>query len=412
MKSILVTVMWPCWEWIAKPGLRYLFCSYAASLSTQHSVARRRILESEWYRGNWPHVVLTSDQNQKTEYENDERGLMVSTSVGGTATGKGGSRVIVDDPINPEEAYSEAKRKAAHDYVDKTLPSRLDDKKRDAMIFVMQRIHDDDTTGHVLARDVAGEWTNICMPAECKERTELIYPRSGKVRVREAGDILWPERDGPKELASLKTAMGTRDYEAQYNQEPAPPEGAMFNPGWWKYYREVPAGLDEVIQSWDMTFKDKKHSDFVVGQVWGRKGANKYLLDQVRDRMDFPTTKRAFLNLSAKWPEAHLKLVEDTANGPAIIASLKTTVAGIVAEPVKGSKAARAAAVTPTVEAGNVFLPDPEYLPDAASWVGDFVHEHSRFTGEGDAHDDQVDACSQALKRWIKPKRTWTGGGV
>src|SRR5665648_660832 len=118
------------------------------------------------------------------------------------------------------------------------------------MIFVMQRIHDDDTTGHVLERDTAHEWTHLCIPAECKERTTITYPRSPTVKVREVGDVLWPEREGPAELASLKTAMGTRDFEAQYNQEPAPPEGAMFKSEWWRYYREAPAQFDEVIQSW------------------------------------------------------------------------------------------------------------------------------------------------------------------
>ena len=402
MKSLAVTVMWPCWEWIAKPALRYLFCSYAASLSTQHSVARRRILESEWYRANWPHIVLTSDQNQKTAYENSRRGLMVSTSVGGVATGLGGSRVVVDDPVNPEEAYSDAKRKTANDYVDKTLPSRLDDKKRDAMIFVMQRIHDDDTTGHVLEKDAVHEWTHLCIPAECKERTVITYPRSGRVQVREVGDVLWPEREGPAELASLKTAMGTRDFEAQYNQEPAPPEGAMFQSEWWRFYKEAPAQFDEVIQSWDMAFKDLKSSDYVVGQVWGRVGSEKWLLDQVRERMDMPTTLEAFRMLTVRWPQAKLKLIEDAANGPAIIATLKREIPGIVGEPVKGGKPARAAAVTPTIEAGNVFLPDASRAP----WIGDFVFECSRFPSG--MHDDQVDAMTQALKRLNKPQK-WGG---
>lgn len=402
-KSLTITVMWPAWEWIARPELRYLFCSYAASLSTQHSVARRRIIESPWYRGNWPHIVLTSDQNQKTEYENSHRGLMVSTSVGGTATGKGGNRVVVDDPINPEEAYSDAKRQSANDYVDKTLPSRLDDKKRDAMIFVMQRIHDDDVTGHILERDAEHEWTHLCIPAECKVKTTIPFPYSGRTPIeREPGDILWSEREGAAELASLKTAMGTRDFEAQYNQDPAPPEGAIFQSSWWRFYREAPAQFDEVIMSWDMAFKDKKTSDYVVGQVWGRKGSEKWLLDQVRDRMDFPTTKRAFRMFVAKWPQAKLKLVEDAANGPAIIAELRTEIPGIVAEKVKGGKEARAAAVTATIEAGNVYLPDESIAP----WIGDFVFECSRFPSG--THDDQVDAMTQALKRLNKPPRVAT----
>lgn len=396
MKSIETTVMWPCWEWIKRPELRYRFCSYAASLSTQHSLSRRRILESEWYRRLWPEVVLTTDQNVKNAYENTARGMMVSTSVGGSATGKGGNRIVIDDPINPQEAYSDAERKAANDYVDRTLPSRLDDKKRDAMIFVMQRLHDDDCTGHVLAK-TGTEWTHLNLPAECKERTQIRFPRSGRESLREVGDLLWPAREGADELARVKIDMGTRDYEAQYNQEPAPPEGAIFQAGWWQFYKEAPAIFDQVIQSWDMSFKDADTSDYVVGQVWGRLGARKFLLDQVRERADLPTTIRLVKLLTAKWPEAQLKLVEDAANGPGVIAALRGEIVGLKAVKVKGTKVARAAACTPTIEAGNVWLP----AETLCSWVSEFLFECSRFPMG--TNDDQVDAMSQALARLNKP---------
>ena len=144
-----------------------------------------------------------------------------------------------------------------------------------------------------------------------------------------------------------------------------------------------------------MTFKDTAGTDMVVGQVWMRRGANAYLLDQVRDRMDFVRTLREFRVLAARWPQALAKLVEDKANGPAVIAMLNSRVAGIIPDEPHGSKEARASAVSPLIEARNVWLPAPELAP----WVGDFVEECAAFpTG---AHDDQVDAMSQALNRLV-----------
>jgi len=262
----------------------------------------------------------------------------------------------------------------------------------------MQRIHDDDLAGHVL-EESPDEWTVVKVPAEAERRTVVTFPKTLREIVREPGDILWPEREGRAELDSVKRLLGSRDYSAQYQQEPAPPAGAMVQTAWWRFYREAPANLEELMQSWDMTFKDTTGTDYVVGQVWGRRGAEKYLLDQVRDRMDFPTTLTAVRLITAKWPRAQLKLVEDKANGPAVIASLNAELGGFVPIEPDGGKVARVAAVSPAIEAGNVFLPDPAYV-DAGdrSWVPDYVLEWSRFPAG--THDDQVDASSQALNRW------------
>jgi len=163
-KSILVSVMWPVWEWIRNPSGRWLFASYAGSLSTKHSLDRRTILQSEWYKANWGHVFrISGDQNLKTEYQNDRRGVMVATSVGGTATGKGGSRIVVDDPHNPMEAESDVQRESAIRFFDLTLSTRLDDLKTGAIVVVMQRVHEKDLSGHLLNQ---GGWEHLCLPSE------------------------------------------------------------------------------------------------------------------------------------------------------------------------------------------------------------------------------------------------------
>jgi len=155
----------------------------------------------------------------------------------------------------------------------------------------------------------------------------------------------------------------------------------------------IPAQFDTMMQSWDMTFKNQADSDYVVGQVWGAKGADRFLLDQIRARMDLPATKEAVQNLTRQWPKAATKLVEDKANGPAVIQELQHDVAGLIAVNPEGGKIARAHAVSPQVESGNVYLPHPAMAP----WVEEFLEEATAFPHG--RYDDQVDAMTQALNR-------------
>src|SRR5262249_5519283 len=187
--------------------------------------------------------------------------------------------------------------------------------------------------------------------------------------------------------------------------------------GWWRFWRPahfqvppvsvrmpdgemrnivavpLPARFDQVLQSWDLSFKDLATSDYVVGQVWGAVGADRFLLDQRRGVLDMPGTMAAIRDLSEKWPDAAAKLVEDRANGPAVIAALRHEIPGLIAVNPEGGKIARAAAVSPQIEAGNVYLPHPAIAP----WVEAFVEECAGFPFA--AHDDQVDAMTQALTR-------------
>ncbi|MEN0072354.1 MAG: phage terminase large subunit, partial [Propionicimonas sp.] len=210
------------------------------------------------------------------------------------------------------------------------------------------------------------------------------------------------------EWEAIKVRVGSRTWQALYQGRPSPSGGGVVKEEWWNrdgrryevpLWIDIPdgskrvTGFDEVIQSWDCAFKDTKSSDFVAGQVWGRIGADIYLLDQMRGRWDFPATCERLKELTARWPDALLKLVEEKANGAAVIAQLQHTVMGIVPENPTESKIARVNAVSPLIEAGNVHLPTPEVAP----WIGDFIEEFNSFpTG---THDDQVDAASQALKR-------------
>jgi predicted phage terminase large subunit-like protein len=252
-----------------------------------------------------------------------------------------------------------------------------------AVIIVLTRWHEDDLAGRLL-RAEPDAWEVISMPAEAEENDLL---------GREAGEALWPEHGFDKEwIEETKRAVGSQAWASLYQQRPSPELGSIFNRNWWKFYRNPPV-FQEIIQSWDCTFKDNKESDFVVGQVWGRAGADFYLLDQIRAQMDIVGTMNAIKTLSAKHPKSRTKLIEDKANGPAVIQMLKNKVPGLIAVNPEGGKIVRAQAVSPFIESGNVYLPDSSIAP----WIHDYIEEFAVFPNG--LNDDCVDSTTQALIR-------------
>src|SRR5260370_3466458 len=414
MKSLLVSVFWPAWEWLRSPERRWLYSSYGAQLSIRDSVKCRRLIESPSYQRLWgDRFALTSDQNTKGRFDNDRSGYRLSTSVGGAATGEGGDRIVCDDPHNVQEAESDSVRKGTIEWFDVVMSTRVNDPKTSAKVIVMQRCHQQDLSGHLIEQ---GGWEHLVLPAEYEGPTRttsigFVDPR------KEHGELLWPERFGVAEMESLKRSLGSYAAAGQLQQRPSPAGGGLLRRHWFRFWQPQGANLppvsvrlpdgshqsiaalelvriDELIQSWDCAFKDLETSDFVVGQVWGRTGANLILLDQTRDRMDCPTTVRSVRQLSAKWPQCLAKLIEDKANGSAVIQMLAHEVPGILPVNPEGGKVARAAAVSPLIEAGNVYLPHPQPCP----WLNDLIEECAAFPNG--AHDDQVDAMTQALLRW------------
>jgi predicted phage terminase large subunit-like protein len=359
-------------------------------VAVRDSLRCRRLLESPWYRGRWgDRFVLSSDQNEKYRFDTSRGGCRIAIGVGGAATGEGGDRVVVDDPHLVSEIESDLRRQRTVEWWRQTMSSRLNDPMTSAIVIVMQRLHEGDLAGHVMQQ---GGYEVLRLPMEYeggKHVTSIGWqdPRT------EQGELLWPERYGREEVERLKLDLGSYAAAAQLQQRPSPAEGGVLKRSWWRFYREAPQKLDEIIQSWDCSFTDSSNSDFVVGQVWGRKGADRYLLDQVRARMDCPATIQAIKRLSAKWPQAHAKVVEDKANGPAVVAMLRHELPGLIAVTPEGGKEARANAVAPQIESGNVYLPDPTIAP----WVTDFIEECAAFPRG--AYDDRVDAMTQALVR-------------
>lgn len=391
MKSLLVSVFWPTWEWTQYPSRRFLTASYAQNLSTRDAVKSRRILLSPWYQERWGSVFsLTGDQNEKMRYENDQAGYRIATSVGGTATGEGGDRLVLDDPHKAGEILSTTIRETDIDWLRETWSTRLNDPKNGAEVIVMQRLHERDATGYLLAE--VGGYEHLCLPAQFEpaRRATTVLGWSDPRQVE--GELLWGDRYDAEALEKLSRALGSYGVAGQLQQRPSPAGGGIVKGAWFKDHTEAPVRFDEILQSWDMAFKKTDGGSYVAGQVWGRTGANKYLLARVHQRLSFPDTKRALRQMTTDWPQARLKLVEDKANGPAIIDELRDEIPGLVPVQVDGSKEARMHAVSPDIEAGNVHLPHP----DTAPWVREFVGNIESFPrGE----NDDGDAMSQALQR-------------
>jgi predicted phage terminase large subunit-like protein len=409
MKSRGVAVFWPTWEWATKPHTRWLFASYAADLSTRDSLACRRLIESAWYQSLFGDVFrLTSDQNVKSRFENDRTGIRIATSVGAATTGEGGDRLVIDDPHNVKDIAgdSDAKREAALTWYKEAWSTRGNDPKTATKVIVMQRLHERDLSGFALEEE--GGFEHLCLPMRYEpKRFVFLDGRRQEVETSSLatsigftdprttdGELLHPDRFGEEQVAALEKVLGSFGAAGQLQQRPSPRGGTIFNRNHWRFYRALPT-LDEYVISVDCTFKDLVTSDYVAIHVWGRKGADKYLLHRTKEQLGFAATVQAVRAVYAKFPKAVAVLIEDKANGSAVIETLKSEIAGVLAITPQGGKVARAYAMQPEQEAGNIWLPDPSI--DAG--IEDFIGEASSFPSV--PHDDETDAMTQAIN-WYR----------
>ena len=398
LKSIAVNVAWPAWELGQNPSERIVSASYSDRLSVKHSVDCRLIVQSPWYQRLFPHVQLTGDQNEKTKFVTTSRGQRLATSVGGTATGDGGRILIVDDPINPRQAASETERENANTWFDQTFVSRLRDKKKGAIVVIMQRLHERDLTGHLLAK---GGWTHLCLPAVAEQRTVLDFGRVK--RTREEGELLHAEREGQKEIDRVKVELGSYGFAAQYQQRPAPAKDGIIQPAWFRRYRVRLEQYDQIIQSWDTAYKAAQHNDPSVCTTWGVTDTGYHLLDVWCERVEYPALKRAVQSQALKWEPSAI-LIEDKASGQSLLQDLRTEARlPLIAVTPEADKETRARAQSAQMEAGLV------WLPEAAPWLLDYEQELMLFPNA--THDDRVDSTTQFLK-WIRSKTKSAGPRV
>lgn len=409
-KSLVTSVFWPAWEWASDPTKRFLTASYGQDLATRDALKMRQLVKSAWYQAHWP-ISFRDDVDQKTRYENEDGGWRLATSVGGRGTGEHPDRIIIDDPHNVKEAESDVERQVAIDWFAQTVSTR--GVSRDAAIVViMQRLHERDLSGAILSGATADEWTHVCLPmrAEAAHAVQPTLANRPAVDPRAPGALLWPTMFPEAKVASLERAMGSYATAGQLQQRPAPAEGGLLKRSWWKFYPGDAPRPTAIVISWDMALKDGQLNDYTVGQVWGGKGADRYFFRTVRDRWTFVEIKQQVKDLyrwaQERWPDVPITvLIEKAAAGPDVIAALSREIPGILAVKPKSDKVQRVQAVSPAIEAGNVFVPgapspDGQGCDSARTpfWVQTFLGECAAFPNG--SHDDQVDACSQALLRF------------
>jgi predicted phage terminase large subunit-like protein len=416
-KSFLTSVFFPLWVLHKHPAWELMLLSHDPSLAAGWGRQIRRGVESH---GPQLGLEISKDAGAAKEWEvralNSEdqqsNGVVLSRSIRESVTGRGAKVMILDDIVKDfADAHSKSSREFVWDWWTSNSRTRLHPPA--LVVAIGTRWHEDDFIGRLLSSEYDGDpdqWEVISFPA-LAEDPAAIDPRTkapyGPDQLgREPGEPLLSPivTETPEEAlarwADIRQAVGSYAWAALFQQRPEPSEGAIFNNEWWQYWREradLPV-FDRFLTSWDCAFKGTDSSDYVVGQLWAAAGPDRYLLKQVRRRMTFTETlveMRTFIATAASWtPEGegvHEHIVEDKANGTAVIDVLRAEIPGMVPVNPTESKEARARAVSPVVESRNVHLP--------AVWDGlpDFLSEHKTFPNS--MHDDQVDCTTQALRR-------------
>ncbi len=401
LKSTLVTICFPVWVWITEPGHSFLTASYSLDLSTEHSIARRNLLQSPWFQRMWgDKFQLDGDRNQVGQFMNNKRGAMIATSVGASALGRGGDILIVDDPVNADQALSDAERTTVNNWIDNTLRSRLNDPAFGGIILVMQRLHEQDPTGFLLESE-RGLWTHLRTPLEAEEDEKWIAPISGRIWERKRGDVLMPERFPPPTVEQLKKRR--LSWAGQYQQRPSPIEGNLIKRSDVRYYggidprtgqpdEKLPTSFDMKLISVDCSFKDRATSDYVAILVIGVKGRKRFILNVVNAHLDAAATEAEIRRQRDVHRAISAVLVEGTANGPAVVQRLKINVPGVIEINPQGGKTARMVAAAPEWQAGDW------YVDRNAAWTEPFVEQITTFPNA--ANDDMADAMSQAAS-WL-----------
>jgi predicted phage terminase large subunit-like protein len=399
LKSLLASIAFPAWCLGHDPSAQILCVSYAQDLADKLARDCRSIMMSPWYRQIFT-TRLAPHRQAVQEFITTRQGYRLATSTGGVLTGRGADIILIDDPLKPEEALSDVQRRAANEWFEQTLYSRLNDKYRGAIVIIMQRLHEDDLVGHVLGQE---PWEVVSFPAiaeadEVHEVTTIWGPRTF---TRQRGEALHPEREPRSVLENIRRTIGEYNFAGQYHQSPAPLGGGLVKVEWFKRYRESeqPGRFDRFVQSWDSANKATELSDFSVCTTWGVKDKNVYLLGLRRQRLEYPSLKRAVREQQSLFA-ATVVLIEDKASGTQLIQDLiEEGCHAVTRYQPTTDKIMRMHAQTAMIENGFV------HIPETAPWLALYLHEISVFP-KG-KHDDQVDSTAQFLDWFKTPMPSW-----
>lgn len=412
-KSTTITETLPSWYLMKHPDSSVIEISYGDDLAERFGKAN---LEKIKEYGHLFGVEIDPKKSTSREFEiKGHKGRMISKGIGSGLTGNSGQLIVIDDPIkNREEADSEKTRnKVWNEFYDSILSRTQGNSK---VILIMTRWHEDDLAGRIM-RQMPEKATLVNLECECESQGDPLGRKTKEENGTEFGDSLLEDiptecntdlRKNDAWLHDFKPTYiteeaGIRSWYALYQGHPTIAEGNILKKDWWQYYSRDEHNrngvkYDTVMMSVDAAFKDGEKNDYVAISVWGRIGARIYLIDMVNEHLNFMATVQKIKVMKAKYPSIGITLIEDKANGTAIIQMLKNEVMGIVPVSPDASKEARVNAISFYIEAGNV------YLPKDANFTFDFVEQCAKFPN--DKHDDMVDSMSQCLAKLVHTRNS------
>jgi predicted phage terminase large subunit-like protein len=414
LKSISTAVVWPAWTWLQKPQplpniggkVRFLFSSYALTLSLRDSTKCRRLIESPWYRDLLARqgrtMTLMEDQNTKSKFENNEGGYRMATSVDGALTGEGGDIIVIDDAHNAKEVQSDVMLENVANWWDHAMSTRLNNKKTGAYVLMMQRLHHRDLVGHVLAKPVIEEgdgWVHLCLPNQYEPAHPYVY---GKDPRKKAGEFLHPERIGEKETRELAADLGQYGVAGQLQQRPAPQEGGLFKRVWFKFVGALPAGTKRV-RGWDFAASDTvatSNPDWTYTILLDKDRAGSYYLHRGEQFREQGAHVEASLigHAHEDGKKVAIAFPQDPGAAGKTLAQFWTKkLAGflVYTNTMSGSKETRAWPWKNQAEVGNFYILQTG-KPAQDAWITPFLDSVCVFPN-GD-HDDDVDAVSLAFE--------------
>jgi predicted phage terminase large subunit-like protein len=402
MKSLIVSVFWPAWEWTQKPGLQYLAGSYGDAVSIRDNIKMRDLVSSTWYQERWL-IEFKQEQNQKVRFDNTEGGWRIATSVEGRGTGEHPDRIIVDDPHKASESQTEVDRLKVKTWLDQTLATRGISKDV-AIVIVMQRLHEEDASGHILSRGDKDEWVHICLPMRYEVGRMKETPIGWSDPRTKPGELLWPALFPEAVVHTLEMVLGSYGTAGQLQQRPSPEGGDIFKEENWRYVNALPAGIKFWVRSWDKA-GTQNAGKWTVGVLIGKEFvsptlARYYVADVKRARLSAGPRNRLILETSHQDRATYrsgpyrIRIEQEPGSGGKESAEISVgELAGfdVVAKPAsgEGDKVARARPLAAQQEVGNVYLL-------RADWNKAFVEEFNRF-GPGAAVTDQVDAAAHGF---------------
>jgi phage terminase large subunit-like protein len=424
-KSTITSVLWPAWVWISEPSHQWLTGSYAEKLALRDALKMRRLITSPLYRAMFGETFqLTQDQNQKHRYDNDKNGYRISFGMTGGVMGDGGNTILLDDPHDRRGAHSDAERPDTLTTYDEAIVTRLNKPATDAIVIIMQRLHHEDLSGHVLKQ---GGWEHLMIPMEFEPSRRCVTSLGWRDPRTKDGELMFPARFPRKTVDSLKVSLGEYGSAGQLQQRPAPEGGGILKIGhfqWWPVGVNVPP-LDFIIQSYDTAYTELTQNDPCACTVWGvftrieldETGTRKLrrcalLIDAWDEHLPYPKLKPKVMK---DWKQPYggdkkdpqnkprvpdILLIEEKGSGISLIQDLRMANIPVVPyNPGRASKVSRAHLVAPLLETDCFYVlqsahKDKDGNTQAVSWTRPFLQQLSLFpNGE---HDDYVDTFTQA----------------